>query len=142
MNLLTQLRPNLLRRAADIKEQIELLQRKLAKLLSEGPTQPSTPSRPEVFPDPDVPVQPGTLKEKSRKNRKRRLKEHPHLRRKFKVLAARRKQMMPKWTKQRGQKTSGGPAQKRKMSAAARVRLSALARARSTKAKKAGKSTL
>jgi len=129
MNFIRDLKPDLLRKAANLKEQIELLQRKFSKLLKEavpesfpGPTQvPTIPIGPKVVP--------GTLKDKSRRNRKRRLKERQHLKLRLKASAAHQRRMPARGTK-------------RKSSAAVRTRLSALAKARWAKAKKAGRTTL
>ncbi len=112
MNLLTNLSAQKLRRAADIKEQIDTLQIQLHGIL--GLPYQATDGAPTKW-----------RYKMSAAGRAR-------------IAAAAR----ARWAKLKGAKTSPGRMPKRKMSATGKARLSALAKARWRKARTAGKKTL
>jgi hypothetical protein len=120
MNNLLSLSSSQLKQAADIKDQIEALNQKLAALIGAS-----------TSPVAEAPVRVGKTRKFSAAG-----------------LARLRAAQKARWAKVKAQKPeaapakNGKPAKKRKMSAAAKAAISAAAKARWAKAKAAGKSSL
>jgi ribosomal protein L15 len=148
MSLLN-LTSNELRRAAQLKDQVEELQNELAKLIGGGSATPAETASPKRTMSRAARAKIAAA-QKARWAKQKGLQQSatPTPKKKSKMSAQGRANIIAaqkaRWAKLKGTKQSVEPVKKakRKMSAAARARISASAKARWVKAKAAGKTRL